>query len=484
MPPPPQVRPHPAEPILASSLIDEELLDHVLDRALLGHGFGRSPANASCGRITTGVKSVDDVLGGGVESGCVLGVSGGLGRGGESELCLALLVSSLLSPPSPPSPPSYPTAASITTPPSTVPAAAIIDTTGNVDVLRIYSLILHRLRNQPDVRQVCQDSIPGAKTLSLEDLAARVLDKVKIMRVFDLTGVMEAITEIGDGLEGVKNSGGEDQREAVVKKEGTVFEEVVPGRQEMSKRFGERRTMVADSEDEDEEMLFDAEETDDVDPHISVVENETQAKYVPDTLAPLPPSKLERSNDTETSPPPVPRASFILVDNLAHVIAPLLRKDYTQAHILSHAILRSLSTLTKTHSLHTLLLNPTSVPYSPKPRLEATTPEPNQPQHQRPRQPPPPPASIFSSNIAIPALANILSPCLDMHLLVSRMPKRKVDARKLAAIGEVDVIGMGEKERRLGVHMAWVVEVLMDRWEGREGDWGGFDIADGGVVEL
>lgn len=389
--------------------------------------------------------------------------------------CLSLLVSSLLSPA---------TSSFHTT-------AAIIDTTGNVDVLRIYTLILYRLRNQPGPRQAFQSSLPGGDDLTVEDLAAKVLDRVKIMRVFDVIGVMEAINEIRNELDGTGKRG-------EVKRKESPTEELVPKREDFPLR--QKRTVVADSEDEDDEMLFDVEEPENMDSHASFPETETQTENSRDAPAPNPLPTSEKLEETEISSTGVPRTSFILIDNLAHIITPVLRKDYVHgrfpvrpssnpiliestAHTLSHALLRSLSTLTKTNSLHTLLLNPTSFPYSPKPRPEAaTSTEPTH--HQRHRLPPPPP-SIFSSNAAIPALTGLLSPYLDMHLLVSKMPKRKADARKLASLGEDTFAPLsGEKERRHGVQMAWVVEVLMDRCGGRTEDWGSFDVGDGGVMEL
>lgn len=199
------------------------------------------------------------------------------------QLALALLTTSLLSSPS--------------------SLAAIIDTTGNLDVLRIYSLLITRLRQNSHLLQIQQDAV-GSVDLAVDDLAKKILERVKIMRVFDLEGVAEAVEEIGEGLE----AKGEDE-EMKNGEQGGVIEK-------KSLAVPKRKTVIADSEDEDEddeEMLFDNPE--------------------PNTT-PIPPLEVpknpERSKTPERGEEGVDegKVSFILIDNLAHVLNPLLKKDY------------------------------------------------------------------------------------------------------------------------------------------------------------
>lgn len=68
-----------------------------------------------------------------------------------------------------------------------------------------------------------------------------------------------------------------------------------------------------------------------------------------------------------------------------------------------------------------------------------------------------------------------------MHLLVSQMPRRKSDAKALAAHG--DAIGSGAEKRVQGVEMVNVVEVLSDHYEGRVGAWGTFRVDSEGVLK-
>lgn len=70
----------PAEPLLASQLIGDQDLDELLESVCNvnlqhKHGVGKDV-------LQTGVKSLDDAFGGGMQSGRVVGVSGEAGAGG------------------------------------------------------------------------------------------------------------------------------------------------------------------------------------------------------------------------------------------------------------------------------------------------------------------------------------------------------------------------------------------------------------------
>ena len=77
----------------------------------------------------------------------------------------------------------------------------MVDTTGNFDVLQLYAFILKRLQGDVGLRGRFQQGV-GMEGVGVEDVAAKVLDRVNIMRVFDLVGVIEAVGEIRDELEG------------------------------------------------------------------------------------------------------------------------------------------------------------------------------------------------------------------------------------------------------------------------------------------
>lgn len=81
----------------------------------------------------------------------------------------------------------------------------------------------------------------------------------------------------------------------------------------------------------------------------------------------------------------------------------------------------------------------------------------------------------------MPALSGLLAIHADMHVLVSKIPKKQVDARALTMYE--DAVAAGKKLR--GVEMVHVVEVVADRWEGRIGSWGIFVVeADGSLRDV
>ncbi|KAL5116449.1 hypothetical protein ACEQ8H_005685 [Pleosporales sp. CAS-2024a] len=315
-----------------------------------------------------------------------------------------------------------------------VGTAAVVDTTGNFDVVALYTLILDRVRQQQDtaVHDVKQG---GAKA---EHVATTMLERIHIMRVFDLEGVSEAIAEIRLHLEAKRRE--EHTRPSTPTR---------PTPEPLTPDVPQQRTVVADSDDEEEEMLFDTAD--------AAVESQPACK--PPSPAPAV-SLQEKAENTGT-------LRFILIDNLAQVVSPLLKKDYIQANHLSSTFLQALGCLTRTHSLYTVLSNPTTVPRSASPTRHPQGPRLLAPDKTDPQPPPPPPlASIFASNAVVPSLINVLASHVDVSLLVSRLPKRKGDAKACYRAGHAP-----GTSKVPGVEYVTVVEVMADRWEGRVGSW-------------
>lgn len=72
-----QPAPRPAEPTLASSLLDEKELDSIINES-----YSKKPGpRIADGRIGTGIRSVDEALGGSLRAEGVVCVSGELGVG-------------------------------------------------------------------------------------------------------------------------------------------------------------------------------------------------------------------------------------------------------------------------------------------------------------------------------------------------------------------------------------------------------------------
>ncbi|KAF2176459.1 hypothetical protein K469DRAFT_700008, partial [Zopfia rhizophila CBS 207.26] len=366
----------PALPLLGSALLSDGELDAIFDEIWRGRAEGGIRRDKE--RIGTGIKSVDEALGGGVRKGKggLVAISGEKGVG-KMGLSLCLLTTSLLSSPKPNS------------------YAAIIDITGNLDPILLYNIILSRLQADPSLS-------PLVAGETLEDAATKVLERVSIMRVFDLEGVIEAVGEVRDGLE-MKAKATMPTIEPI-----SQPSEIVPRSVEVVKEAPKKipKTEIADSEDEDEDMLFESAPT-----------SQHQAPSIPSPSQPAPDSEPRQPEPAKTPDIPSPSAEgkteFILIDNLAHVLNPLLKNDHVQANTLLTHLLTTLSHLTRTHNLITILLNPASAP-RPVPSSQQV--------QQRPSP------SIFSSVPVIPSLT-LLDRYVDLHVLVSKLPWREIDAK-------------------------------------------------------
>ena len=143
-----------------------------------------------------------------------------------------------------------------------------------------------------------------------ETAAAKMLDRVKIMRVFDFVGVIEAIGEIRDELE----------RPQAAPAESSPMPSSPPP---MPREPGMRRTVskIGDSEDEDEEdMLFDS-AAEAPEPPLS-----PHVEPVTETVSEAPPERIS----SEESGPSTGKTGMIIIGNITHVLSPLMKTDYVQ----------------------------------------------------------------------------------------------------------------------------------------------------------
>lgn len=138
--------------------------------------------------------------------------------------------------------------------------------------------------------------------VTAEEGAKAMLDHVRIMRVFDFVGMKEALSEVKEGLEGTKPK----EYEGLEERENEVEKEQQP-----------IRSTIADSEDEDEEILFDIE-----------VRPESQPQILPRQPS-IDDAGGEEGKDGEQG-----RIRFLLIDNLAHVLNPLLKQNYVQGTLI------------------------------------------------------------------------------------------------------------------------------------------------------
>lgn len=193
---------------------------------------------------------------------------------------------------------------------STTSQAVLIDATGTLDVLRLYNTIISRLRRLPD----------GSNTTKEEDqeaAAAEILDRVKIMRVFDALGMVEAVSEIRENLES-QQRGLERKEETHTKPAPARAEpQQQPQRQESNRKLHRIRSTIPDSDDEedgDDVMLFD----DIPEPLEEEVNQE------------VPIVDAQRAEDITRSSEDNGRVGMIIVDNITHVVSPMMKTNYVQ----------------------------------------------------------------------------------------------------------------------------------------------------------
>ncbi|KIW06493.1 uncharacterized protein PV09_02929 [Verruconis gallopava] len=356
-------------------------------------------------KIASGYTAIDEALNGGFKCGQITCISGERGNG-KTLIAFHVIANHLLS--------------------SQGSQAAIIDTTGTFDVLRLRNVIVDQIKDKRvhehaaaarEIKGVVVDHDDALD--ETETIARQALDRMKIMRVFDFVGLREAINEIKEDLENV-------EKDEEVAGQGVA-------------NHGQQ-TCIADSqaEDGDEDiMASDAK------------------KYIPES------PKLES-------------VSLLVVDNITSVLNPHLKTDYVQGQALLTTFMRYLSSLTVTFRLTTLLLNNAASPnktHLPFPNLALLNSNLHLPSstyiseplsansHSMLDQP-----SIFSSTTARPSLGKTFTGLVDCHVLLSMIPKRRRDA-------EIFVGGKSGDGDRVGV-----LEVLCERGGNGVGRWAAFEI--------
>lgn len=188
---------------------------------------------------------------------------------------------------------------------------ALIDTTGSFSPLRLRDVLVFRLQARLE-RQRYQQSGYVYERASLDrertdevltGEATRMLDRIKVMRVFDFAGMVEAFSEIGQMIEAAQ----QESREA-----GDVTKT-------------RRRKEIGDSE----------EELDDNDD---------------------PPNKYS-SSSTERPDSENGHLGMLIIDTITSVVSPVMSKSQTHGQALLTSFMRSLHHLTGRHHVCTILNN-------------------------------------------------------------------------------------------------------------------------------
>ncbi|KAF2091830.1 hypothetical protein K490DRAFT_61260 [Saccharata proteae CBS 121410] len=372
----------PVQPILASAI------------------FSSLPKEGETGvkrkRIGTECGPVDDALRGGIGSGkggmtCISGEKGS----GRTALAFAFLTSHVLSSPS--------------------HQAVVIHTTGTFDVLRLYNAIEQRLRHTlttTAIRKTANQELdpgfnPGARKpdaaeveAEVQQMATAALDRVNIIRAFDFVGVVEAAGEVREKLETSINT----VQQPAQPETTAVTVESKAAAAEQERR---QRTEIADSQDDEEdEMLFDASTTE------SNPEALNEQTEKPDEPTRSPPDPQEAVDGQG-------KVGMIVIDNLAQVVSPMMKSNYTQAHALMTPFLRSLAHLMNTHQISTVIINAAVPPPRTTKQNPQQTPQGQALETHKPADTPSSP-SIFASITSHPALGRSFPHHIDLHLFEAR----------------------------------------------------------------
>ena len=197
--------------------------------------------------------------------------------------------------------------------------------------------------------------------------ATSMLDRVKIMRVFDFAGVVEAISEVNDLM-------------------GKTVQK------------NEKQPLVAFEKRKDE--IGDSEEELDDDDH-----EELQAQ-----------TRRERVNlgDLQGDNPHNVPIGMMIFDTITNVVSAMMAKSQIQGQALLVSFMRSLRHLTSRHHICTILTN-----------AAVSRTLSNKPEYQHgPRED----VSIFSSTMGKPALGKTFTFLIDTSIFLSTVPKTSADA--------------------------------------------------------
>ncbi|KAL8763635.1 MAG: hypothetical protein Q9184_000635 [Pyrenodesmia sp. 2 TL-2023] len=165
----------------------------------------------------------------------------------------------------------------------------------------------------------------------------------------------------------------------------------------------------------------------------------------------------ETAGPAKVSTPDSIPARMIIVDNIANVVGSMMTKSQVQGHALLASFMRCLHHLTKRRHICTLLLNAVVGLH-----LQSTQ------YHRRPDDQ----VSVFASVPAKPALGKHFSYLVDTSIFLAALPRSKDDAD--VAYGDACQGRKFEEVR--------VIEVLKDRYGGREGRWSPFTVEASGDI--
>ena len=200
--------------------------------------------------------------------------------------------------------------------------ATIIDTAGTLSIPSLFNLILARLIRDKQAFAVSDN-------VDLEEYATGMLDRVRIMRVFDVEGMVEGIAELREELEGQhEDLDGHEIRNDIdteVIKAGAALR--IPG----------PRGTVADSQaDADEEELVDEDE-------ILMADESAVMAPLNDSIVTAPTTTTTTATEDGKQNHAGEESSFglLIIVNLTEIFSPLLKNNHAQGTYLPPHSLRA-----------------------------------------------------------------------------------------------------------------------------------------------
>ena len=250
---------------------------------------------------------------------------------------------------------------------------ALIDTTGSFSPIRLQNILAYRLEAKIQHNSYQESGYMYEKrALALEHSkeamikeATSMLDRVKVMRVFDFAGLVEAVSEVNE-----------------------LMEVMTQQSHEASIRVLEKKKLeIGDSEDE-----LDEDE------------------------------ELQGGPQRESADDEYPQESascsgligMIIVDTVTNVVSAMMAKSQVQGQALLASFMRSLHHLTSRYHICTILIN----------AAVGKTISSNPDYQHGPRED----VSIFSSTMGKPALGKTFTFLIDTSVFLSTVPKTSNDA--------------------------------------------------------
>ncbi|ORY67650.1 uncharacterized protein BCR38DRAFT_456344 [Pseudomassariella vexata] len=418
------------------------------------------------GVLRTGCREIDEyVLGGGLERGCVVGLSAE-----EADMGLLIGVQTV----------AHGLIGSLSGIASTKLRAAIITT---LPASAILPLLRDVITSQAQAKLGQESS-----TADVQVLVRLCLERISISRVFDIEGLWEVLNELETPLSaaGLRDPKPEPESEPPESSQRSAPSPPAT-------RLPPLRTEILDSEDE---SALSSSPSSGFNASPQVITQDASAKAL-------------QTEPTGEAQPSVP--DIILITHFSTLLTTLFtQRDKSSAHTSLQLLSSHLRYLSRSSGPLILLLNTTTSP-STQAAAPATPDRPNKSSNKQQEKPldttlrsifnprPLTHAGHGSAGAALsrrnkPAFGLTFTQFLDLHLLCTRVPRSRIDAEAMFAPASFQerLVGRGNAS------FAWVVEVLLDDigvlGEGgqggkginvvleREQRWGAVNVRDGVMV--